>query len=103
LRGNPRDGPHRHLSLARDSSRARGRDFGPSKWRLIRIAAWAVLLHLLQIIVWALVYAWQGAMPDLTSAAYFSTVTYTTTGYGDLVLPPRNGGSSAASKRSSPR
>jgi hypothetical protein len=50
-----------------------------------------------------LVYAWQGAMPDLTSAAYFSTVTYTTTGYGDLVLPPRNGGSSAASKRSSPR
>jgi hypothetical protein len=27
-------------------------------------------------------------MPDLYSAAYFSAVTYTTTGYGDLVLPP---------------
>ena len=26
-------------------------------------------------------------MPDLTSALYFSAVTYTTTGYGDLVLP----------------
>jgi len=25
-------------------------------------------------------------MPDLTSAFYFSAVTYTTTGYGDLVL-----------------
>ena len=24
-------------------------------------------------------------MPDLTSASYFSAVTYTTTGYGDLV------------------
>ena len=26
-------------------------------------------------------------MPDLMSALYFSAVTYTTTGYGDLVLP----------------
>ncbi len=26
-------------------------------------------------------------MPDLQSAFYFSAVTYTTTGYGDLVLP----------------
>jgi voltage-gated potassium channel Kch len=26
-------------------------------------------------------------MPDLASALYFSAVTYTTTGYGDLVLP----------------
>jgi len=27
-------------------------------------------------------------MPDAQSAFYFSVVTYTTTGYGDLVLPP---------------
>jgi hypothetical protein len=26
-------------------------------------------------------------MPSLQAAAYFSGVTYTTTGYGDLVLP----------------
>jgi hypothetical protein len=26
-------------------------------------------------------------MPDIESAMYFSIVTYTTTGYGDLVLP----------------
>jgi len=26
-------------------------------------------------------------MPDLASALYFSAVTYTTTGYGDLLLP----------------
>ena len=26
-------------------------------------------------------------MPDLPTAFYFSAVTYTTTGYGDLVLP----------------
>ncbi len=55
---------------------------------LVRIASWTVLLHLIQILVWALFYAWRGAMPDLTTSAYFSAVTYTTTGYGDLVLPP---------------
>ena len=31
--------------------------------------------------------AWKHGMPDLASALYFSAVTYTTTGYGDLVLP----------------
>jgi len=63
------------------------RDFWPSAWRLIRIASWAVFLHLLQIVVWAAVYSCRGAMADFTTAAYFSAVTYTTTGYGDLVLP----------------
>ncbi|QIF02309.1 potassium channel family protein [Roseimicrobium sp. ORNL1] len=56
-------------------------------WILIRVAGWTILLHLTQIAVWAFHYCWAGAMPDLTTAAYFSVVTYTTTGYGDLVLP----------------
>ena len=56
-------------------------------WLLIRLAGWMILLHLVEVLVWALFYAWQRAMPDVQSAFYFSTVTYTTTGYGDLVLP----------------
>ena len=67
---------------------ARGtRGFGPSAWRLVRLASWTILLHLLQILLWAAFYAISGAMPDFATAAYFSMVTYTTTGYGDLVLP----------------
>ena len=54
---------------------------------LICVAGWAVLLHLLQIVIWGFFYAWSHGMPDLPSAFYFSAVTYTTTGYGDLVLP----------------
>ena len=46
-----------------------------------------VFLHLAEIAVWAVFYTWKGAMADLPSALYFSAVTYTTTGYGDLVLP----------------
>ena len=54
---------------------------------LIAVASWAVLLHLAEITVWALYYAGGGGMPDLDAALYFSAVTYTTVGYGDLVLP----------------
>jgi len=57
-------------------------------WLFILIAAWIILLHLLEITVWAAFYWWKGAMPEMQSALYFSAVTYTTTGYGDLVLPP---------------
>ena len=63
------------------------RRFWPGTWLFILVAVWMVLLHLLEIAVWALFYVWQDAMPDLQSALYFSAVTYTTTGYGDVVLP----------------
>jgi hypothetical protein len=56
-------------------------------WMLVRTAALIILLHLLEITIWALFYAWDHGMPDVHSAFYFSAVTYTTTGYGDLVLP----------------
>jgi hypothetical protein len=56
-------------------------------WLFIRLAGLMILFHLIEISVWALFYTWKGAMPDLTSGFYFSAVTYTTTGYGDLVLP----------------
>jgi hypothetical protein len=57
-------------------------------WLFVRLAGWMVLLHLAQISVWAFVYVWRGAISDVASGLYFSAVTYTTTGYGDVVLPP---------------
>ena len=36
--------------------------------------------------VWALLFTKIGALPDITKAFYFSIVTYTTLGYGDIVL-----------------
>ena len=61
--------------------------FLPGTWMLIGVAGWTLLLHLLEISLWALFYTWKQSLPDLDSAFYFSAVTYTTTGYGDLVLP----------------
>jgi hypothetical protein len=56
-------------------------------WLFIRLAVWMVLLHIGEIAIWGAFYVWRGAIGDLASALYFSAVTYTTTGYGDLVLP----------------
>jgi hypothetical protein len=61
--------------------------FWPSTWLFVLVALWIVLLHCVEILLWAVVYVWNGALPDLPSAIYFSAVTYTTTGYGDVVLP----------------
>jgi hypothetical protein len=61
--------------------------FWPVTRLFVFVAVWIVLLHLVEMAVWAVFYLWRGAMPDLASALYFSAVTYTTTGYGDLVLP----------------
>ena len=54
---------------------------------LVWVAWWLLLLHLAEISVWALFYWWQKCLPDAESSFYFSGVTYTTLGYGDLVLP----------------
>ena len=61
--------------------------FWPVTRLLIKVAWWLVLLHLAEIAVWALFYWWQKCLPDAESSFYFSAVTYTTLGYGDLVLP----------------
>jgi hypothetical protein len=61
--------------------------FWPSTSLFVMVAAWLIVLHLSEVTVWALFYLWKGAMPDLQAALYFSAVTYTTTGYGDLTLP----------------
>jgi hypothetical protein len=56
-------------------------------WLFVCVAAWTILLHLGAIAVWAFFYFLANVIADLQSAFYFSAVTYTTTGYGDIVLP----------------
>jgi hypothetical protein len=58
-----------------------------SIWLLTTLAGYIVLLHTIEIAVWAVFYVWRQALPELQSSLYFSAVTYTTTGYGDIVLP----------------
>ncbi|SLN30683.1 Ion channel [Pseudoruegeria aquimaris] len=47
-----------------------------------------VLAHTVQVWLWAFALRHMGAIETMTDAVYFSLVTYTTLGYGDIVLDP---------------
>jgi voltage-gated potassium channel len=54
---------------------------------LVLIAVFALFaLHGVEIWLYAAVYTLAGEIPDFEDALYFSTSTYATIGYGDLVL-----------------
>lgn len=72
------------LMLSRLAQMPRG--VSAMTWLLIRLAWCLLLLHAAEIAVWGVFYLWWGCLPDAESAFYFSGVTYTTTGYGDVVL-----------------
>jgi hypothetical protein len=53
---------------------------------LIAIVLGLIALHTLEIWLYAILYLLLGALPDFESALYFSTVTFATIGYGDILL-----------------
>ncbi len=50
------------------------------------VVAVLLALHLIEMTFWALYYDLKGCLPDLLTCIYFSMITYTTVGYGDVVL-----------------
>jgi hypothetical protein len=55
---------------------------------IFRVVCVLLLWHLLEAGSWALLYRLSGDLPDWETALYFSMTSYTTLGYGDVVLPP---------------
>lgn len=45
-----------------------------------------VAIHTIQVWLWAIVWVFGDVLTDWNSALYFSLVTFTTLGYGDIVL-----------------
>ena len=46
-------------------------------------------VHIVEILSWAVMYLWLGEFESLERALYFSAVTFTTLGYGDITLQER--------------
>jgi len=55
---------------------------------LLRLFVGIVLMHVTQVGLWALVFWRAGELSTLETAVYFSLTTYTTIGFGDVVLGP---------------
>jgi hypothetical protein len=49
-----------------------------------------VLSHTIQVWMWSAAFIWRDALPDWSTSVYFSMITYTTLGYGDVILAPDN-------------
>ena len=69
--------------------------FGPARGNFDRVfliwlmTLWMFIAIVIEAVLWALVYLYNPAitaLPDPQTAFYFSMVTYTTLGYGDVVL-----------------
>ena len=58
-----------------------------SEIQIVRVISVLLFLHLLEASVWASFYWLAGVVPNLETAIYFSLTSYTTVGYGDVVLP----------------
>ena len=53
---------------------------------LCLVSLWLMAGMHVTVWIWALYFLWAGALPDLETALYFSLISFTTLGFGDIVL-----------------
>ena len=53
---------------------------------MIRFSTLVTVLHFVHVFFWAVFYRWR-CLPSWESSFYFSASSYSTVGYGDVVLP----------------
>jgi len=58
-------------------------------WLTLRLVALVLTVHFVEAAVWGVGLHLLRIFPDFETAIYFSAATYTTVGYGDVVLPVR--------------
>ena len=73
------------MSFARAWFRLHRHEFGRTMAMIATVLA-LFIVHAIEIWLWALVYIALGALPSIETALYFSTATFSTIGYGDVVL-----------------
>jgi voltage-gated potassium channel len=53
---------------------------------MIQFTVVIISLHILEVLLWAAFYRWR-CLPSWEAGFYFSAASYSTVGYGDVVLP----------------
>ena len=65
------------------------REMGTFGYMLLLLVAFSIIiiLHMVEIAIWASFYFVRSLFQDFETAFYFSITSYTTIGFGDVVLP----------------
>jgi len=66
-----------------------GRSFWSDTRIVVLVILFAMVAHLIEIALWAVIFLLCGEFADMGTAYYHSAVNFTTLGYGDLLLSPR--------------
>lgn len=65
-----------------------GRGFGIDMGIVSLVISYALVAHLLEIALWAVLFMICGEFADFAGAYYHSAVNYTSLGYGDVIMSP---------------
>ena len=68
--------------------RRTGKGFWSDVGIVSRVVAYALLAHLVEMALWAVLFVICGEFPQFGAAFYHSAVNFTTLGYGDVVMTP---------------
>jgi len=73
-----------------DHHEKRKEQMGTLGYAILLIAAFSVIiiLHMVEIGLWGVLYYVRSLFPDFETSLYFSITSYTTIGFGDVLLPP---------------
>jgi voltage-gated potassium channel len=73
----------------RDKREQGDKQLGTLGYMLLLIIAFAVIivLHMLEVAIWGVFYFGHSLFQDFETSLYFSITSYTTIGFGDVVLP----------------
>jgi hypothetical protein len=66
-----------------------GRGFWSDTRIVVLVILFAMVAHLIEIALWAVIFLLCGEFADMGTAYYHSAVNFTTLGYGDVLLSPR--------------
>ena len=72
-----------------DQREKRQEQIGTFGYMFLLIASFTVIimLHMVEICIWGVFYFVRSLFPDFETSIYFSITSYTTIGFGDVVLP----------------
>jgi voltage-gated potassium channel len=72
-----------------DQRDKRQQEIGTFGYMFLLIASFTVIivLHMVEICIWGVFYFARSLFPDFETSIYFSITSYTTIGFGDVVLP----------------